>query len=159
MHYVITAFSDSQQSIPSHHHCLMSEPRQPKKRKFSGLSGLKLQLAYNAVSKLKETFSYVESVNPEGALVPNDDFDQRVLEILAIFEARMKVPQSLSFSDVDNDNLSKLNITFAGSISLKSDLDERIATTSSLKEDDLWSSNNLYRQLNLLESLVARSVC
>ncbi|KIL59052.1 hypothetical protein M378DRAFT_180985 [Amanita muscaria Koide BX008] len=135
----------------------MSEPRQPKKRKFSSLSGLELQLAYNAVFKLKETFSYVESVNPEGALVPNDDFDQRVLEILAIFEARMKVPQSLSFSNVDNDNLSKLNITFAGSISLKSDLDERIATTSSLKEDDLWSSNNLYRQLNVLESLVARS--
>jgi hypothetical protein len=135
----------------------MSEPRQPKKRKFSGLSGLELQLAYNAVLKLKETFSYVESVNPEGALVPNDDFDQRVLEILAIFEARMKVPQSLSFSNVDNDNLSKLNITFAGSISLKSDLDERIASTSSLKEDDLWSSNNLYRQLNLLENLVARN--
>ena len=67
--------------------------------------------------------------------------------------------KSLSFSNVDSDNLSKLNITFAGSISLKSDLDERIATTSSLKEDDLWSSNNLYRQLNLLESLVARSVC
>ena len=66
--------------------------------------------------------------------------------------------KSLSFSNVDNDNLSKLNITFAGSISLKSDLDEHIVTTSSLKEDDLWSSNNLYRQLNLLESLVARSV-
>jgi hypothetical protein len=152
----------------------MSEPRQPK-RKFSGLSGLELQLAYNAVFKLKETFSYVESVNPEGALVPNDDFDQRVLEILAIFEARMKIAtgttlvmrrvsttyflKSLSFSNLDSDNLSKLNITFAGSISLKSDLDERIATTSSLKEDDLWSSKNLYRQLNLLESLVARSVC
>ncbi|KAF8336104.1 hypothetical protein F5887DRAFT_1078963 [Amanita rubescens] len=106
-----------------------------------------LQLAYNAVSKLKETFSYVESeVNPEGASVPNDDFDQRVLEIvLAIFEARMKVPQ--------------LNIAFADSISLKSksDLNQRIATTSSLKEDDLWSSNNLYRQLNLLESLIARN--
>ncbi len=135
---------------------------QPKKRKFSGLSGLELQLAYNAVSKLKETFSYVEpEVNPEGASVPNDDFDQRVLEILAIFEARMKVPHSLSFSNVDNDNLSKLNIAFAGSISLKSksDLNQRIATTSSLKEDDLWSSNNLYRQLNLLESLIARNVC
>ncbi|KAK2463859.1 hypothetical protein APHAL10511_004164 [Amanita phalloides] len=130
---------------------------EPKKRKFSGLIGLELQLAYNAVSKLKETFSYVESVNPEGALVPIDDFDQRVLEILAIFEARMKVPQSLSFSNVDNDNLSKLNINFAGSISLKSDLDERIVMTSSLKEDDLWSSNNLYRQLNLLENLIARS--
>jgi hypothetical protein len=128
----------------------MSEPHQPKKRKFSSLSGLELKLAYNAVFKLKETFSYMESVNPEGALVPNDDFDQRVLEILAIFEARM---------NVDNDSLSKLNITFAGSISLKSDLDERIVTTSSLKEDDLWSSNNLYRQLNLLESLIARSVC
>ena len=83
MHYVITSF------------VLMSEPRQPKKRKFSGLSGLELQLAYNAVFKLKETFTYVESVNPEGAqLGPNDDFDQRVLEILAIFEARMKVPQA-----------------------------------------------------------------
>jgi len=57
---------------------------------------------------------------------------------------------------VDNDNLSKLNITSAGRISLKSDVHERIATTSSLKEDNLWSSHNLYRQLNLLESLIAR---
>ena len=48
-----------------------------------------LELAYNAISKLKETFTYVES---EGASVPDDDFGQRVLELLAIFEARMKIP-------------------------------------------------------------------
>jgi len=90
-------------------------------------------------------------------LVLDDDFDQCVTEILDIFQARMKTPQSLSFSNVDDDSLSKLNITFAGGIILKSDLDERIATTSSIKEDDLWSSNNLYRQLNLFERLIAKS--
>ena len=70
---------------------------QPKKRKFSGLGGLELELAYNTVSRLKETFSNVESeVNPEGASVPNDDFDQRVLEIFAIFKARVKVPHCVT---------------------------------------------------------------
>jgi hypothetical protein len=71
----------------------MSEPRQHKKRKFSGLSGLELESAYNAVLKLSEAFSYLELDDPEGALVPNDDFDKRVIEILHIFEAMMTTPQ------------------------------------------------------------------
>ncbi|KAG5649663.1 hypothetical protein H0H81_002594 [Sphagnurus paluster] len=130
---------------------------QPKKRKFSGFGGLELEQAHNAVSRLKETFSYVDSARPEGASVSLDDFDQLVLETLAIFEARKKVPQSLSFSNVDQDNLFKMNITSAGIIGLKSDLNKRIATASSLNEDNLWSSNNLYHQLNLLESLIGSS--
>ena len=59
------------------------------------------------------------------------------------------------------ENLIKLKITFTGLIDLKpnSELEERIAATTSLGQSELWSSANLYRQLHLLESLIPRTVC
>jgi len=55
--------------------------------------------------------------------------------------------------------LEKLNIIPDDKgIFLKSDHAERAATTSVLGQDKLWSSLNLYRQLELLETLVPTTV-
>jgi len=67
--------------------------------------------------------------------------------------------QSLTFSSMTMENLTKLKITFTGFIDLKPNSEERIAATTSLGQSELWSSANLYRQLHLLESLIPRTVC
>jgi hypothetical protein len=67
--------------------------------------------------------------------------------------------QSLTFSSMTTEDLTKLKITFTGFIGLKPNLKERIAETTSLGQSQLWSSANLYRQLYLLESLIPRTVC
>jgi hypothetical protein len=48
---------------------------------------------------------------------------------------------------------------FTGFISLKPESEERAVKTVSLGQSELWSSTNLYRQLELLETLVPRTVC
>ena len=55
--------------------------------------------------------------------------------------------------------LTKLKITFTGFVGLKPNSEERIAATTFLGQSELWSSANLYRQLQLLESLIPRRVC
>ena len=56
------------------------------------------------------------------------------------------------------ETLTKLKIVFTGFISLKPNSSERIAATTSLGENELWSSANLYRQLLVLETLIPRTV-
>jgi len=46
---------------------------------------------------------------------------------------------------------------FTGFISLKPESEERAVKTVSLGQSELWSSTNLYRQLELLETLVPRT--
>ena len=67
--------------------------------------------------------------------------------------------QSLTFSSMTTEHLTKLKIISTGFIDLKPNSEERIAATASLGQSGLWSSANLYRQLHLLESLVPRMVC
>ena len=57
------------------------------------------------------------------------------------------------------EDLVKLKISFTGFLVLKGNADERVKTTTSLGKDCLWSSENLYRHLLLLEGLVPRTVC
>jgi hypothetical protein len=57
------------------------------------------------------------------------------------------------------DALTKLKITSSGFIVLRPDLEARIVETTSRGENELWSSQNLDRQLRLLESLVPKTVC
>jgi hypothetical protein len=56
------------------------------------------------------------------------------------------------------DYLTKLKITFTGFIALKPNSEKRIGETTSLGENELWSSANLYRQLLVLETLIPRKV-
>ncbi|KAF8323470.1 uncharacterized protein EI90DRAFT_3130339 [Cantharellus anzutake] len=73
--------------------------------------------------------------------------------------ARLDGPQDLSFSGLTNDHLSKLNISPAGSLELKpkSVLAELAKKTQVVGKDDIWSSENLYRHLQRLETLVPKS--
>ena len=57
------------------------------------------------------------------------------------------------------DHLDELKITFTGFINLKPNSEEYAAATASLRQSKLWSSMNLYCQLQLLESLIPRMVC
>jgi len=52
------------------------------------------------------------------------------------------------------DHLEELKITFTGFINLKTNFGEHVVETASLGQNELWSSANLYCQLQLLESLV-----
>ena len=52
------------------------------------------------------------------------------------------------------DDLTKLGIVLSGFIILRPNLEARIAATTSRGENKLWSSQNLHRQLQLLENLV-----
>ncbi|KAG2356625.1 hypothetical protein BDR07DRAFT_1491663 [Suillus spraguei] len=54
-------------------------------------------------------------------------------------------------------DLTEFNILFTGQLILKPNLDERIAAATSLGENELWSSRNMYRQLLLLESMVPKT--
>ncbi|KIJ51002.1 hypothetical protein M422DRAFT_204014 [Sphaerobolus stellatus SS14] len=131
-----------------------------KKRKLSGLSSVELLLAYNSLLKLKKSIVYEESEEDSGA-DPNEPapegFEQQVNTMLSLLGSRLEGPQSLTFSSMTLEDLTKLNITFAGTLSLKPNLEERIAATTSLGQDKLWSSPNMYRQLHLLESLIPRT--
>ncbi|KAM6496904.1 hypothetical protein JOM56_007377 [Amanita muscaria] len=53
-------------------------------------------------------------------------------------------------------NLTKLGITCAGFLALKPKLEDHIAATTSIGQNKLWSSTNIYNQLHLLESLIPR---
>jgi len=68
--------------------------------------------------------------------------------------------QDLSFSGLTNDHLSKLNISPAGFLELKpnSVLAEQAKKTQVVGKDDIWSSENLYRHLLRLQTLVPKSV-
>lgn len=64
-----------------------------------------------------------------------------------------------TFSSMDATDLTEFKIMFTGQLCLKPNLNELVAVTTSLGQNELWSSTNLYRQLLLLERLVPKSVC
>ena len=67
--------------------------------------------------------------------------------------------QSITFNDT-METLDKLKITLtSGFMDLKPNLKERIEATTFLGENELWSSQNLYRHLDLLENHVPRRAC
>ena len=69
--------------------------------------------------------------------------------------------QILLFSGMTEEDLSKLNITYGGSIKLKTDYKVRVAATDEFGKSEHWSSDGLYRHLLVLQKLVLRtlSVC
>jgi len=62
-----------------------------KKRKLSGLSGLELQLAYNSLLKLKESFVYEESEEDPSEPAP-EVFEQRVDAMLSLLGSKLEGP-------------------------------------------------------------------
>ena len=58
-----------------------------KKWKLSGLSGLKMQLAYNSLLELKKSIVYEESEEEEG---PPEGFEQQVDTILSLLGSKLE---------------------------------------------------------------------
>ncbi|KAN0078023.1 hypothetical protein V8E55_010080 [Tylopilus felleus] len=101
-----------------------------------------------------------------------DNFKQQVDMMLTLLGSRLEARvslelpngfpfaysfQSLTYSNMpDNNDLTRLNITSSGFIVLQPNYEERVLATTSRGENELWSSQNLYRHLQLLESLVPR---
>ena len=123
---------------------------------LSGLSGLDLQHAYGSLLKVKKTIVYEESEE-------DSEVDQQVDTVLSLLRSKPEEPQvwlelrngsplihslqSLAFYNVTAEILTKLKITSTEFIALKPNSEQRIEATTSLGEDELWSSANLYRQL------------
>jgi len=109
--------------------------------------------AYDYFSKLKNTVNErsEEVADPEGFM---QDIDTTHSFLKSNLEAL-----SQTYSGVTEKNWAKLNIRFTGLIDLKPNYEERIAVTTPLGKDELWSSANLNRHLCLLESLTPRKVC
>ncbi|PPQ98006.1 hypothetical protein CVT26_003068 [Gymnopilus dilepis] len=131
-----------------------------KKRKLSGLSGLELRMAYEALRRLKSSFVSADEesdseADPDAPAL--EGFEDQVDAMLTMMGSRLGGPQSLSFSGMTAEDLVKLKILFTGFLVLKGNADERVKTTTSLGKDCLWSSENLYRHLLLLEGLVPRT--
>ena len=60
---------------------------------------------------------------------------------------------------MNKTTLGKLDIVFCGYLRLKGDNSQRVEETKNLGGDQLWSSDNLWRHLNVLKRLVPKSVC
>ncbi|KAH8996836.1 hypothetical protein EDB92DRAFT_2036180 [Lactarius akahatsu] len=121
-----------------------------------------LQLAINSLLRLKRAIVY-ESLEPgqesedSEDTATEDDFVQQIDTTLSLLGSKLalQVGGSRHFSHTDPEYIwTKLNITSAGFIILKPSPEERIAATTSLGQNELWSSANLYHHLHLLGNVV-----
>ena len=61
-----------------------------KKRNLSGLSSLELQLAYNSLLKLKNTFLYEESNDADLDEISPESFEQQIERILSLMKSKLE---------------------------------------------------------------------
>lgn len=78
--------------------------------------------------------------------------------LLTSMTSLMPLFQIISFSCMTEEDLSKLNIIFGGSLNLKGDYEDRMAVTLELGKTEHWSSDDLYRHLCVLQKLIPREV-
>ncbi|KAG2336610.1 hypothetical protein BDR05DRAFT_953227 [Suillus weaverae] len=123
----------------------------PKKHK---LSGFELRQAYNSLIELKQTAVYEASEEED----PDEEgFEEQIDTVISLLELKLEGPKFFTFSSMNATDLTKFKIMFTGHLLLKPNLNELVAATTSLGQNELWSSTNLYRQLLLLESLVPKT--
>lgn len=128
----------------------------PKKRKPSSLNMFELRQAYNSLIKLRHTA--VHEASEEGD--PDEEgFEEQIDTMISLLESKLEGSKSFTFSGMNATDLTELKIMFTGHLRLKPNLNELVAATTSLGQNELWSSTNLYRQLLLLENLIPKSVC
>ncbi|KAF5381638.1 hypothetical protein D9615_005460 [Tricholomella constricta] len=96
----------------------------------------------------------LESMLEDSRVPAPEGFKQQLEVMLHLLKSKLEESQSLTFSGVTDQTSAKLNITLAGILDLKPNLEKRIAETISLGQDEFWSSANLYRQLHVLEGLL-----
>ncbi|PBK67682.1 hypothetical protein ARMSODRAFT_1020214 [Armillaria solidipes] len=135
-----------------------------KKRKLSGLSDAKLSSAYDSLIELRKKLQYevVDEQVEDVESAKTDQFEEQLDKLLSLMEPRLQTKsphsQSFSFSNVTLEILEDhLCIKQAANLRLKSEHPARIEKTTDLGKDKLWSSNNLHRHLNGLETLVPQT--
>ncbi|KDR80138.1 hypothetical protein GALMADRAFT_242390 [Galerina marginata CBS 339.88] len=110
------------------------------------MSSEELLLAYNALLRLRDSLAYEDFVeadrNELSAVTPEQRLDIR---------QRLQQPP---LSKISYENLLEMKITLSGVLSLKPNSMDRLAKTTSLAQNELWSSANLYRHLNYLDGTV-----
>ncbi|KAH8994628.1 hypothetical protein EDB92DRAFT_1850465 [Lactarius akahatsu] len=126
--------------------------------KFCGLSGMELQLAFNSLLRLKRAIEYgLESEPPSGDsnsdVASLDGLEQQIDTTLSLLGSKLEL-QVEGSQDIWTKLTTTFEITFAGFIDLKPNSEERIAATTSLGQNELWSSANLHRHLHLLENVI-----
>ena len=82
-----------------------------------------------------------------------------MVQVIKWFSPLTHSLEAPAFSSMTEKNLTNLNITLAGVLLLKQNLNERIMATMSLGQNELWSSTNMHRQLLWLQGLIPREVC
>jgi len=128
-------------------------PPPTKKSKLSSLAGSELEFLYNSLRKLQQDIVFIDDIGGDLNELPlGMQFDS----IISQLGAKLKEPESFAFSSMTDKTLLTLKIKFSGILSLKPDFQERIAPTTCLGKDELWSSENLYRHLLVLEKLISR---
>ncbi|KAF9486035.1 hypothetical protein BDN70DRAFT_847029 [Pholiota conissans] len=132
-----------------------------KRRKFSGLSGAELQIAHDALVRLKQTFIMEES---DDQTDPSDEstgptFDVQIDEMITMMENKLHENSQVfaEFLQYDHGTLEAFNITQAGILLLKPYSKERLTSSRSLGENSFWSSKNFNLQLELLKNLIPRT--
>ncbi|KAG5652270.1 hypothetical protein H0H81_005581 [Sphagnurus paluster] len=132
--------------------------------KISGLDVKELATAYAALRSFRDTITYDDSEEVD----PNEPLDVGQLDaVLSQLLSRLSGPQSLpfahflqslTFSDADDDDLAKLNITRTEFLQPKPDFENALSATTSLGEKEHWSSKGFYRHLELLKNTISNVV-
>ncbi|KAG1772203.1 hypothetical protein EV702DRAFT_948590, partial [Suillus placidus] len=126
----------------------------PQKHK---LSGFELRPAYNSLIELKQTAVYEASEEED----PDEEgFEEQIDMVVSLLESKLEgklTLQFFTFSSMNTTDLTEFKIMFTGHLCLKPNVNELVASTTSLGQNELWYSTNLYRQLLLLESLVPKT--
>ncbi|KAG2062752.1 hypothetical protein BDR04DRAFT_1164695 [Suillus decipiens] len=102
--------------------------------------------------KLKQTAVYEASEEED-----EEGFKEQINTVISLLESKLEGPKFFTFSSMSATDLTEFKTMFTGHLRLKPNLNELVVATTSLGQNELWSSINLYRQLLLLESLVPKT--
>ncbi|KAF8175555.1 hypothetical protein BJ912DRAFT_1024462 [Pholiota molesta] len=132
----------------------------PKRKRQSGLTGVELAVALEALKNLgvKARFELISKEEGEPELGLDDDEDEGTVialidKLTAMLQARA---QTYSFSGTTNDLLDTLKIRFSGVLKLKDDAAGSAILSDNLGNDQLWSATTLLTHLRFLENFVPR---
>ncbi|CAA7260785.1 unnamed protein product [Cyclocybe aegerita] len=103
-------------------------------------------------SKMAETRA--QSTNSSDV---NEDkaFQQQLAKTQLMLRAKWEEIQLAESSGMNEEDL---NIHSSGVLGVRKDYEERLAKSTGISEEELWSSENLYRHLKLLENRFSRTI-
>ncbi|KAF8882604.1 hypothetical protein CPB84DRAFT_1838174 [Gymnopilus junonius] len=133
----------------------------PKRKCQSGLTGIELAIALEALKNLAAKARFELNTKVEGGpeLELDDDEDEgtvlsHIEKLTALLQARADGPQIYSFSGMTGDLLDDLQVRFSGILKLKDDAASTVALSDTLGNNQLWFATTLLTHLHFLENLV-----